>query len=114
MTDMMVKIMVEVLDILGTATKEMKQSRASEVVFRLRLFEAHGGSERFLKNVAGIKKLDDGMKKLDKMTNEEVRMANAEMIRIAHDIDKKVEGVDENVKLVERSSSALSSPGLSI
>ncbi|KAH9002425.1 hypothetical protein EDB86DRAFT_307172 [Lactarius hatsudake] len=29
MTDMMVKIMVEVLDILGTATKEMKQSRAS-------------------------------------------------------------------------------------
>ncbi|KAH8978162.1 hypothetical protein EDB86DRAFT_3249195 [Lactarius hatsudake] len=27
MTDMMVKIMVEVLDILGTATKEMKQSR---------------------------------------------------------------------------------------
>jgi hypothetical protein len=29
MTNMMVKIMVEVLDILGTATKEMKQSRAS-------------------------------------------------------------------------------------
>ncbi|KAI9442864.1 hypothetical protein BJY52DRAFT_1420907 [Lactarius psammicola] len=28
MTDMMIKIMVEVLDILGTATKEMKQSRA--------------------------------------------------------------------------------------
>jgi hypothetical protein len=38
MTDMMVKIMVEVLDILGTATKEMKQSRASEfiVLFGLR------------------------------------------------------------------------------
>jgi transposase len=29
MTNMMAKIMVEVLDILGTATKEMKQSRAS-------------------------------------------------------------------------------------
>ncbi|KAF8257635.1 hypothetical protein EI94DRAFT_1270143 [Lactarius quietus] len=30
MTNMMVKIMVEVLDILGTATKEMKQSRAKD------------------------------------------------------------------------------------
>jgi hypothetical protein len=32
MTDMMVKIMVEVLDILGTATKEMKLCRASEFI----------------------------------------------------------------------------------
>ena len=38
MTDMMVKIMVEVLDILATATKEMKQSRFSEILLRLRLF----------------------------------------------------------------------------
>ena len=41
MTDMMVKIMVEVLDILGTATKEMKQSRLSEVTLCLRLLEAN-------------------------------------------------------------------------
>jgi hypothetical protein len=41
MTDMMVKIMVEVLDILGTATKEMKQSRASEAFLRIKLLEAH-------------------------------------------------------------------------
>ena len=32
MTDMMVKIMVEVLDILATATKEMRQSRFSEAI----------------------------------------------------------------------------------
>jgi hypothetical protein len=36
MTEMMVKIMVEVLDILGTATKEMKESRASKVILSLR------------------------------------------------------------------------------
>ena len=41
MTDMMVKIMVEVLDILGTATKEMKQGRLSEVILCLRLLEAN-------------------------------------------------------------------------
>ncbi|KAN0133554.1 Ankyrin repeat-containing domain protein [Lactarius tabidus] len=82
MTDMMVKIMVEVLDILATATKEMKQSR-----FKM-----------FLKRVAGIKKLDDGLQKLDKMTNEEARMANAEVLRLAHTIDKNVQGVNKGVQ----------------
>ncbi|KAF8258310.1 hypothetical protein EI94DRAFT_1835096 [Lactarius quietus] len=81
-TNMMVKIMVGVLDILGTATKEMRQSRA----------------KKFIKKIAGITRLDDGLKKLDKMTNEEARMANAEVMRLAYDIDKKVDGVDENVK----------------
>ncbi|KAI9434802.1 hypothetical protein H4582DRAFT_2130885 [Lactarius indigo] len=85
MTDMMVKIMVEVLDILGTATKEMKQSRA----------------KKFLKKVAGIRRLEDGLRKLDKMTNEEARMANAEALNIAHDIDKKVEAVEAGVKDVD-------------
>ena len=41
MTEMMVKIMVEVLDILAIVTKEMKQSRSSEVIFRLKTLEAH-------------------------------------------------------------------------
>ncbi|KAF8257903.1 hypothetical protein EI94DRAFT_1835324, partial [Lactarius quietus] len=59
MTDMMVKIIVELLDILATATKEIKQSR----------------TKKFLKNVAGIKRLDGSLKKLDKMTNEEALMA---------------------------------------
>ncbi|KAI9439161.1 hypothetical protein H4582DRAFT_1877688, partial [Lactarius indigo] len=82
MTDMMVKIMVEVLDILGTATKEMKQSRF----------------KKFLKKAVGITKLADGLTRLDKMTNDEARMANAELLRIAHDIDAKVEGVDKKVQ----------------
>ena len=101
MTDMMVKIMVEVLDILGTATKEMKESRASKVTLSLGLLEAHVLSEKFLKRVAGITKLEDGLKRLDKMTNEEARMANAEVLKIAHDIDKKVQGVGVQVKVVD-------------
>jgi hypothetical protein len=100
MTNMMVKIMVEVLDILGTATKEMKQSRASEIILRLRSLEAHLCLEKFMKKIAGISDLEDGLKRLDKMTNEEARMANAETMRVAHDIDKKVEGVDEKVRTI--------------
>ena len=94
------KIMVKVLDILGTTTKEMKQSRASEFIPHLTLLEAHVLSEKFLKKVAGITKLEDGLTQLDKLTNEEARMAYAEVLRIAHNIDKKVEGVDEKVQCV--------------
>ena len=38
MTDILVKIMVEVLNILGTATKEIKQGRRSELPIRLHLY----------------------------------------------------------------------------
>jgi uncharacterized protein YoxC len=98
MTDMMVKIMVEVLDILGTATKEMRQSRASEFIYRLLSVGAHVIVEKFLKKIAGIRKLEDGLKRLDKMTNDEARMANAEVMRIAHDINTKVDSVNEAVQ----------------
>ena len=98
MTDMMVKIMAEVLDILATATKEMKQSRFSEFIILIGSLKAHACSELFLKKVAGIKKLDDGLRKLDKMTNEEARMANAEVLRLAHNINENVEGVDNRVQ----------------
>jgi hypothetical protein len=98
MTDMMVKIMVEVLDILATATKEMKQSRFSEStllsIYCLRLM----GVETFLKRVAGMNKLDGGLQKLDKMTNEEARMANAEVLRLTHTIDENVQGVNKGVQ----------------
>jgi phosphate starvation-inducible protein PhoH len=43
MTDKMVEITVEVLDILATATKELKQSRASEFVLRHTLLKTHIG-----------------------------------------------------------------------
>ena len=99
MTDMMVKIIVEVLDILGTATKEMKPSRASEFSLYLRSLEAHMCSEKFLKKIAGITKLEDGLKNLDKMTNEEARMANAEVMRLAYDIDKKVDGLIDGARM---------------
>ncbi|KAH9173366.1 hypothetical protein EDB89DRAFT_1959436, partial [Lactarius sanguifluus] len=76
--------MAEVLDILGTATKEMKQSRANKFIMR----------------VAGITKLEDGLKKLDRMTNEEARMASAEALKVAHNIVKEVKVIEEKVQTV--------------
>ena len=100
MSNMMVKIMAEVLDILGTATKEMKQNRASKLILGPRSLEVDVSSEKFLKKIAGITKLEDGLKKLDKMTNDEARMANAVVLKVAHTIDANVRLVGETVQTI--------------
>ncbi|KAH8986717.1 hypothetical protein EDB92DRAFT_1818199 [Lactarius akahatsu] len=81
MTDIIVKIMVEVLNIFAIATKEMKQGRAN----------------RFLKKLVGRKDIEDALARLDKLTQEEARMAAAQILRLTHSIDDKVKVVDDNV-----------------
>ncbi|KAH9031128.1 hypothetical protein EDB85DRAFT_1383471 [Lactarius pseudohatsudake] len=74
MTDMIIKIMIEVLNIFAIATKEMKQSRA----------------KKYLKKLIGKKEMEDALKRLDKLTQEEARMAAAEILRLTHIVDDKV------------------------
>ncbi|KAF8267370.1 hypothetical protein EI94DRAFT_1332870 [Lactarius quietus] len=84
MTDVIVKIMVEVLNIFGIATKEMKQGRA----------------KKFLKKLAGRKDIEDALRRLDRLTQEEALMAAAQILNIAHTIDNKVTVVQNSVTSV--------------
>ena len=101
MTDKMVEITVEMLDILATATKEMKRSAASKYDLPLRSRDADIVSEKFLKRVIGRTDLEVGMKKLDKLTNEEVAMASAQLLNVTHNIDNNVKEVNESVRRVD-------------
>ena len=97
----MVQITVEILDILATATKEIKRSAASKSDLHLRSRDADIVSEKFLKRIIGRTGLEDGIKKLDKLTNEEVTMACAQLLKVAHKIDDNVTRVDEGVTRVD-------------
>ena len=101
MKDTMVKIMVEVLGILAIATKEMKQSRASELTLRIALLLAHVDLEKFLKKLAGRTDMVDALTRLDKLTNEEARLAGAQVLKNTHMIDDKLTGVGDGVKVVD-------------
>ena len=114
MTKKMVEITVEILDILATATKEMKQSRASEFVLLYTALGTHSGSEKFIKRIAGRTDLDDGLKKLDILTNEEVAMAIAQLYSIAHKIDNKVTVVGDGVMGVAEKVEAIADSGQSV
>ncbi|KAH9041903.1 hypothetical protein EDB83DRAFT_2228114 [Lactarius deliciosus] len=85
MTDIIVKIMVEVLNILAIATKEIKQGR----------------TKKYLKKLVGKTDIEDALRRLDKLTQEEVRMATAQLLKITHGVDYKVTKIDDEVKGVD-------------
>jgi peptidoglycan hydrolase CwlO-like protein len=101
MTDIIVKIMVEVLSILGIVTKEVKQGRTSTSFLVYLSPNTNLRAERFFKKLVGMKDVEAALQRLDKLTQEEARMAAAEVLEIARGIDDKVEGVDERVKNVD-------------
>ena len=81
--------MIEVLNIFGIATKEMRQGRASALLLT-RLIIANLPSGKFLKKLVGMKEMEGALKRLDKLTQEEARMAAAEILMLTHIIDNKV------------------------
>ncbi|KAI9438143.1 hypothetical protein H4582DRAFT_2076752 [Lactarius indigo] len=85
MTDIITKIMVEVLTIFGIATKELRR----------------GSAKKFLKRLARRTELEDAVKKLDRLTQEEARMALAEVLKITHIVHNSVKVVDSKVESVD-------------
>ncbi|KAH9963654.1 hypothetical protein BJV74DRAFT_799719 [Russula compacta] len=69
MTDVIVKIMVEVLSILGITVKEIKQSRARRT------------------------DMEDALVRLDQLTQDEVRMAVVQGLKATQAVDDKIEVV---------------------
>ncbi|KAH9036084.1 hypothetical protein EDB84DRAFT_1198704 [Lactarius hengduanensis] len=58
-------------------------------------------AKRIVRNVAGRTDLEDGLRKLDKLTNEEVAMASVQLVKVTHNIDNNVSGIDDGVKGVD-------------
>ncbi|KAH9964749.1 hypothetical protein BJV74DRAFT_302368 [Russula compacta] len=85
MIDIIVKIMVEVLLILGIATKEIKQSRA----------------KKYLNKLIGRTDMEDALMRLNRLTQEEARMAAARNLKATHEVDDKVQAVDSRVQGVD-------------
>jgi hypothetical protein len=101
MRDIIVKIMVEVISILGVVTKEILQGRTS-MPFPVDISpNANLPAEKYLKKLLGMKDVEDALQRLDKLTQEEARMAAAEVLTITRGIDDKVNDVDERLEGVD-------------
>ena len=101
-TDMMAKMMVEVLKVFGLVTEEVKRGRASEPItddtFKFRV--AHKDLEKYLRKLIGRRDIEDALKSLDKLTQEVARMFAAEVLRTSHVVDQRVETSDDRIARV--------------
>ncbi|KAI0277942.1 hypothetical protein BGY98DRAFT_1176854, partial [Russula aff. rugulosa BPL654] len=79
MMDIIIRIMVEVLSILGIAMKDIKQGRM----------------KKFVKRLIGKTEMEDGLKRLDKLTQEEGLMATAQMLKVTQTVTAINERVEE-------------------
>ena len=95
MVDTITAIMVEVLNFIGIATKEIKQGRISKRFLTNKFPLTKPLLEKYLKKLIGKDDIEDALKRLDCLTQEEAQMAAAQVLRATHAVDDtgRVRGV---------------------
>ena len=94
MTEIIAKIMVELLSILGQAKKQIKHGRLSKhsptLSFTIseQLF-----TEQFAKKLLGDSEIENILRRLDRLTQDEARMMEAHILEVVH-------GLMNNMKVV--------------
>jgi hypothetical protein len=101
MTDLIIKIITEVLSILAIATKEIKRGRSSEHDWYQQSALYLLSSEKFVHKLLGKNDIEDALKRLDTLTTEEARMATVENLKVTNRVDGKVDKVDSKVDKVD-------------
>jgi hypothetical protein len=84
MTELLGKIMAQVLSVLALSTKAMNESRISESINSIYPFLADDEIEKFLKKLVGRTDVEDALLELDTLTKEETLMAVARTLEVTH------------------------------
>jgi hypothetical protein len=93
MTDIIVRIMVEVLSVLALATTQIKEGRFSKCAITYTLPMAQCAIEKFAKKILGESDVEAVLQKLDRLTQDEARMTVAQTLGVVH-------GLVGNMKVV--------------
>ena len=96
MKGILVKIMVEVIGILGLLTKELKRGRASESFTNDTFTVPDKDLEKYLRKLIGRRDINDALKRLDMLTGEEARVL-ATQAYVTRNVGTRVETVNNQV-----------------
>lgn len=72
MTEILVKIMVELLSVLALATKQIKKGRFSKCSVTCILLVIHCATEKFTKKFLGEKEIEDALHRLNRLIEDEI------------------------------------------
>jgi hypothetical protein len=83
-TEIIVKIIVELLSVLSLATKQIRQGRFSKSIILYKLSLAHFSIEKFAKKLFGESEVEAVLQRLDRLTQDEARITVAQTLSIVH------------------------------
>jgi hypothetical protein len=98
MTDIIVRIMVEVLSVLALATKQMKQGRFSKCAITDTLPIAQRAIEKFAKKLLRESEIEAVVQRLNRLTQDEARMTVAQTLGVVHGLVGNMKVVMEGVE----------------
>ena len=94
MTEMSVKIMVELLSVLALATKQIKQGRLSKWIIAIDIDHSDVyDTEKFAKKLLGESEIEAVLHRLDRLTQEEGRITVAQTLEVVHGLMNTVKVV---------------------
>ena len=86
MSDIVGKIMGEVIAVLALATKQIKQGRLSKWTTTYRASLAERITEKFAKKLLGESDIEAVLQRLDRLTQEEARVTAANTLEVVHEL----------------------------
>ena len=95
MTDIIIKIMVELLSVLAMATKQINQGRLSECAVAYISPMAQCATEKFAKKLLGDSEIEAVLQRLDRLTRDEARMTVVQTLAVVHGLVGSVKAVME-------------------
>jgi hypothetical protein len=93
MSEIILKIMVEVLSVLSLATEQNNQGRLSKGSHIFISLVSELFSEKFGKQLLGESEIEDILRRLDRLTLDEARMTGTQTLQVVY-------GLVSNMKLV--------------
>ena len=94
MTQIVVKILVELLSTLALVTKQIKEGKPSKSVFGSVLYHIQRNAEKVLKKLLGGEKdIEAVLQRLDRLTMDEARIAAAQTLEVVY-------GLIQNMRVV--------------
>ena len=100
MTDIIIKIMVQLLSVLALATKQIKQGRFSEYVVTYTSHVAQCATEKFAKKLLGDSEIEKVLQRLDRLTQDEARMTVTQTLGVVHGLVGNMKVVMEGAELL--------------
>ena len=101
MTDIVVKIMIQLLSVLALATKQISQKRFSKCAVTYTSSVAHCTTEKFAKKLLGETEIEAVLQRLDRLTQEEARITVAQTLGVVHGLVGNVKVIMEGVQRLD-------------